>query len=159
MFVVPPDSRFGQADFVMPCSVCLVVVEEDGGTEPVGVQGHPVGPGQELPSPLNGLGLEIISEREVSQHLEKGVVVGGYTDVADVAGSQAHLAGRGPGEVQWTDAQELVLELVHSCRREQHGRVVGGDQHIGRAAGVTLGLEEREVPLADFVGIHRGRIG
>jgi len=42
---------------------------------------------------MNGLCLKIISERKISQHLKKGAMTGCLTDILNVAGTDALLAG------------------------------------------------------------------
>ena len=103
---------------------------------------------------MDRLALEVVAEAEIAQHLEKRVVVGGAADVLDVAGAQALLAGRGPGEIELALAQEVVLELVHAGRREQHRGVPARHQHVAGAADAALGLEERQIFFAKFVGFH-----
>ena len=144
-----------ELDLVGPDAGRLVVVEVDRGREPLGVQAEPLLVGQELPRPVDRLALEIVAEAEVAQHLEEGVVVGRAADVVDVAGAQALLAGRRPGELQLAAAEEVVLELVHAGRREQHRGVPAGDQHVAGPADASLGLEEGQVFFAEFVGFHR----
>ena len=137
-----------QLDLVQPDAGRLVVVEVDRGREPFGVQPEPLLAGQKLPRPVDGLALEIVAEAEVAQHLEEGVVVGGAADVVDVARAQAFLAGRGPGELQLAAAEEMVLELVHAGRREQHRGVPAGHQHVAGPADAALGLEEGQIFFA-----------
>ena len=103
---------------------------------------------------MDRLALEIVAEAEVAQHLEEGVVVGGAADVVDVAGAEAFLAGRGPGELQLAAAEEMVLELVHAGRGEQHRGVPARHQHVAGPADAALGLEEGQVFFAEFVGFH-----
>ena len=121
----------------------LVVVQVDRGREPVGVEAQPLLRGEEFPSPVDGLALEIVAEAEVAQHLEEGVVIGRAADVVDVAGPQALLAGRGPGEFQLATAEEVVLELVHAGRGEEHRGVPAGHQHVARRGGRTLWMRKR----------------
>ena len=144
-----------QLDLVEPDAGRLVVVEIDRGRELFRRRrpSHFL-LGQELPGPVDRLALEIVAEAEVAQHLEERVVVGGAADVVDVAGAQAFLAGRGPGELQLAAAEEVVLELVHAGRREQHRGVPAGHQHVAGPADAALGLEEGQVFFAEFVGFH-----
>ncbi len=92
--------------------------------------------GEKLPRPVDRLALEVIAEAEVAQHLEKRVVIRRAADVVDVAGPQALLAGRGPRELQLHLAQEVVLELVHAGRREQHA--TGPTSARARRSGTRL---------------------
>src|SRR5690606_20276028 len=52
--------------------------------------------GEELPGPRNDLGLEVVTEGEVAQHLEEGAVTGGLADLFDVEGADALLAADCP---------------------------------------------------------------
>ncbi len=109
---------------------------------------------QELPGPADRVALEIVAEAEVAQHLEEGVVIGRAADVVDVAGAEAFLAGRGPGELELAAAEEVVLELVHAGRGEQHRGVPSRHQHVAGPADAALGLEEGQIFFAEFVGFH-----
>ena len=142
------------ARVLQPDAGRLVVVEIDRDREPLGVQPEPFLAGQELPGPVDGLALEVVAEAEVAQHLEERVVVGRAADVVDVAGAEALLAGRGPGELELAAAEEVVLELVHAGGREQHRGIPARHQHVAGPADAAFGLEEGEVLFAEFVGFH-----
>ena len=103
---------------------------------------------------MNGLLLEVVSKREVAEHLEERVVIGGDPDVTDVPRSQTFLRGRRPRELNRSDPEELVLELVHSCRREQDGRIVLRHEHVRRPPNAALGLKERQILFTQFVSLH-----
>ena len=122
--------------------------------QPCGIDAQPFFVGEKLPGPVDGVALEIVAETEVSQHLEERMVIGGPADVLDVAGSQTFLAGGRPRVVQLDLAQEVVLELVHTRRREQHAGIPSGDQHVASDARVALGFEEGQVLFAKFVRLH-----
>src|SRR5699024_12233120 len=93
---------FGDADLVPPDGEGLVVgggglvAGKHGGVEPVGLQAHPLGGGEELPGPVDGVPLEVVAEGEVAQHLKVGAVAGGVADVLDGAGADALLVGGHP---------------------------------------------------------------
>ena len=103
---------------------------------------------------MDRLALEVVAEAEVAQHLEERVVKGRAADVVDVAGAEALLAGRGPGELELHLAQELVLELVHPGRREQHRRIPAWARARRSAAFAAFGFKEGEILFANFVGLH-----
>ena len=128
------------------------MIDRDG--QPLGVEAEPFLAGQELPGPVDGFALEVVAEAEIAQHLEERVVIGRAADVVDVAGPQALLAGRGPGEFELALAEEVVLELVHAGRREQHRGIPARHQHVAGPADAALGLEERQILFAQFVGFH-----
>ena len=75
--------------------------------------------GDELPSVVDGLALEVVAEGPVTQHLEEGVVIGVQADVFEVvmltAGADALLGvGRAAGGVRALRlAEEDRDELVH----------------------------------------------
>ena len=114
--------------------------------------------GQELPGPVDRFLLEVIAEREVAEHLEERVVIRRDADVADVAGAQALLAGGGRGELERADAEELVLELVHSGGREQHGLVPARDEDVARPADAAFGLERTARYFSRSSSVFIGRV-
>ena len=153
----PLDLVRRQLDVAGPDLGGLVVVVIDRDEQPVGIEAQPLLVGQKLPGPVDRLALEIVAEAEVAQHLEKRVVIGRAADVFDVAGAQAFLAGRGPGEFELHLAQEMILELVHARRREQHRGIPAGHQHVARPADAALGLEKGQIFFTQFVGFHKDR--
>ena len=114
--------------------------------------------GQELPGPVDGLGLEVVAEAPVAEHLEHRVVVGVVSDFFQVVVLAAHaqaLLRVGGAQVRGLGvAQEDVLELVHAGVGEHQGGVVLDDHRRGRHDGVALGCEEVEEFLSDFLGGH-----
>ena len=80
------------------------------------------------------VGLEVVAEREVAEHLEERVVAQRRPDVVEVvvlaADAHALLRGRGARVVALLPAEEHVLELVHPGIREQQRR----DRRPARAA-------------------------
>jgi hypothetical protein len=151
----PRDLRRQHADLVGPDAESLVVVLVDADRELLGGDVQPIPGGEKLPGPVNRFPLEVVAEREVAEHLEERVVPRRAAHVVDIAGPQALLAGRGPGELELALPQEVILELVHARRREQHRRIPAGHEHVARAADAALRLEEGEVGFAKFVGLHR----
>src|SRR5690606_32312397 len=71
----------------------LVVVTIDSDEESLRVEPQPLFRGRELPSPLGGVKLEVVTEREVAEHLEERVMPEGSADVLDVVDAQALLGG------------------------------------------------------------------
>ena len=114
--------------------------------------------GQQFPGPVDGLGLEIVAETPVAQHLEHGVVPSvvahGFEVIVLSADAQALLAVGGAGELRGGVAQENVLELVHARVGEHQGRVVLDDHRGGGDHGVALGGEEVEILPAYFLCCH-----
>ena len=127
----------------------LGVACEDGDPEVVGVDPHVVE--DELPGELDRTLLEVLTEREVAEHLEEGQVIRVEPDLVDVGGAEAFLR-RG----QERCGRPLVSEEERHQRLHagavQQRRVVplGRDERAGRVPFVPLRLEEREKPLAEL---------
>ncbi|MNJ33077.1 hypothetical protein D3C77_277560 [compost metagenome] len=148
---------FGNADFLGPDVVCLIVAGIDGDPEFLFRQVQHLG--QEGPGVGDGVFLEIVTEAEVTQHFEEGVVTGGVADVFQVAvlatGAHALLAAGRAGVGALFLAKEAVLELVHPRVGEQQGRVVARNQGAGGNSGVSLLFEEAKEGFTDFCAFHR----
>ena len=155
------DSRLGHE--LPPDGVRLVVAgdavlaPEHGHVEPLGRQ--PPGLGQQLPGEGDGVGLEVVAEREVAEHLEERVVAERGAHVLEVvvlaADPHALLRGGRPPVVAALRAQKDVLELVHAGVGEQQRRIAGGHERRARHDAVALRAEVVEKALADLGGRHR----
>jgi hypothetical protein len=125
----------------------------NGVDQPVGLDG--VGLGQELVGEGDGVGLEVVAEREVSQHLEERLVARGAAHVLQVIvlapGAHALLRAGGAREGRLGLAGEEVLELVHPGVGEQQRRIVERDQRrAGRLLMAALGeVVEEGAPSVD----------
>ena len=76
------DACAGHADGVRPDVGRLVVVGVHGDPEAVAVEAEALG--EQLPGPRDGLGLEVVTEAEVAEHLEEAQVLGRTPDLLDV---------------------------------------------------------------------------
>ena len=81
---------FCHTDLLRPHVIGLVIVFKDGYIQLI--CRHLQHLGEELPGPCDCLDLEVIAEREVSQHLEECAVAGCLTDIFDIAGTDTFLA-------------------------------------------------------------------
>ena len=92
--------------------------------------------GDQIPGELDRAVLEIVAEREVAEHLEKGVMPRGVADIVEVvvlaAGAHAFLRGGGALIGPLLDAGEDVLELHHAGIGEHQRRVVARHQRRRR---------------------------
>ena len=131
----------------------------DGGIEPVG--GEAPAFDDEFPGPGDGFFFEVVAEGPVSEHFEKGVVVGVVADILEVvvfaAGADALLgigcAGRIVGSL--FGAEEVGHELVHPGIGEEEARGLGEDGSGGHD-GVLLFLKELEEACANLSRSHDG---
>ena len=143
------DPLGGDADLLIPNGKGFLVVFIDGGVEPVRLQAHHLG--QKFPTPGNGLVLEIVAKGEVAQHLKVSAVAGGLTDVLNVAGADALLAGADPAAGGLHLALEIGLHGGHAGVDQQQGLVILGDQRKAGQAQMTLTLEEGQEHLPQLV--------
>jgi len=141
-FVHPRNPAHRESDFLVPNFGGFVIVFVDRYGQSIWIDPEPLFIGEQLPSPLDGFVFKIIAKAEVAEHLEERVVISGSADVIDITGSQALLACRRPGEVEFDLTQEMVFELVHPRRRKKYRGIPGRHQHITGLPMVSLGLEE-----------------
>jgi hypothetical protein len=124
------DALVAEARHLLPQPEGLVVVGEDGRAQTLALEAEL--PGQQLPRVGDRVGLEVVAEREVAEHLEERVVTGRAAHVLEVvvlaARPHALLAGRRADVVAALVAQEHALELHHARVREQQGGIVRGHE-------------------------------
>ena len=91
------------------------IAGEDGRPDPVAVEPHLLG--RELPGEVDRAVLEVVAEREVSEHLEHRRVPGGQADLVQIgvlaAGAQHLLHGREPRRGRLLRAGEVRLQRLH----------------------------------------------
>ena len=117
--------------------------------------------GQQLPGPLDGLALVVVAERPVSEHFEKGVVVGVATHLFQVVvlarNADALLDVRRPLVRPLADAQEHILELVHAGIGEEKRGVVLRHHRCARNDGVAVPAEKLKKGGTNLRCCHRFR--
>ena len=145
------DPLGGDADLVVPDVPRFVVAFKHRGIQAVGLQAHPLGAGQELPAPGDGLVLEVVAEGEVAQHLKIRAVAGGLAHVLDIAGADALLAGADAAAGRLLLALKPGLHGGHAGVDEQDGLVVLGHQRKAGQTQVALCLEELQEQLPQLV--------
>ena len=150
------DPLGGHADLVAPDGLGLVVTEVNRHPQALGVEAERAG--HELPGPGAGVGLEVVAEAEVAEHLEEGQVPGGAPDLVEVVvlatGPDALLDGDGPRERGLLLTGEVRLERNHARHREQQGEVVGDEAGRGMVGMAPLD-EEVDEGFADLGRGHR----
>ena len=143
---------------IFPDGVGLVVFKVHRGIQ--FFSGQLVNRGQQLPSPVQALFLEIVAKAPVAQHLEEGVVARGVAHVFQVvvlaAGAQAGLYGRGAHIGALVGAQKHILELHHARVGEHQRGVIAWHQRAGGDHRVALGGKEVEEGFANVGNTHYG---
>jgi hypothetical protein len=151
------DPLRGDADRVTPDGFGLVVGLVDGHPQPLRIETQHLG--VELPGERDGLGLEVIAEREVAQHLEEREVAVRAADVVQVVvlspRADTFLARGRAGVRRRLLAGEVRLERDHPGDGEEH-RLVVRDQARARDQGVAARNEEVEEGGAQLVRGHLG---
>ena len=154
----PDDTVSRNSDFLVPDIEGFVIFGVYGYPEFLLGQVQPVLAGQKCPGVVDRFALEVVTEAEVAQHFEEGVVTSGVAHVFQVVvlatRADAFLGGGCPGVVTLFTAQEQVLELVHSRIRKQQCGVVRRYQRTTWNNGVALLLEIIEERLSQLCGFH-----
>jgi hypothetical protein len=127
----------------------LRIPREDADPEARGIELHVLE--DELPCKLNRALLEVLTEREVAEHLEERQMRSVEPDLVDVIRAEALLHGRQQECRRLLAAEEERHQRLHSRRREQRAAIVGSrSQRGGRAKCVALRLEEGAKPRAQL---------
>src|ERR1039458_6302919 len=119
--------------------------------------------GDELPGEADRLGLEVVAEGKIAEHLEERVMARGVADLLEVvvlsAGAHALLArGRAAIAVgRRLVTEEYLLELHHPRVGEQQGGIVAGNERRTGPDDVVLAREVVEEAAADLGGLHAGK--
>jgi len=147
------DARFRQAGDALPQRERVVVVVIDRHPQPVLRQTEFLG--DQVPGELDRQRLEIVAEREIAEHLEKGVMARGVADVVEVvvlaAGAHAFLRGDGAVVGPPLDAGEDVLELHHAGVGEHQRRIVARHERTRWHDLVAVPGEEVQEARSDLV--------
>ena len=147
-----------QTDFLGPDVVCLVIFRIHRGQQLF--LGQLVHLCQQLPCPLEGFTLEVVTKRPVAQHFEEGMVACGVTHILQVivlaTCTQAGLHRCSSVVRAFVGTQEHILELDHARVGEHQCGVVAGHQRTGFHDGVALGCKKFQERLAD---VRNGEFG
>ena len=156
LFVHAREALRVDLDLLEPKIGRLVIVPEDGDPKFLGRDLQRAG--DEVPGERDGLGLEVVAEAEVAEHLEESVVPRRVADVLEVvvlaAGPHAALAADRTPVAALVLAEENVLELDHAGVREQERRVVARHERRARHDLVAARAEELQERRPELVGTH-----
>ncbi len=112
-----------------------------------------LGLGDQFPGHLDGALLEVVTEREVAEHLEEGAVAGGLADLLDVEGTHALLCRDGPAVGGLLVAHEVGLERHHAGVDEEQRRIVVEQRRAGDHF-VIVAREMLQERVADVRCLH-----
>ena len=119
-----------------------------GGVDPPGARHEP-------PGKLDRAGLEVVANRKVAHHLEEGQMASGLTDLVNVGRAEALLHTRQTLLRRLLNAEEVRLERLHTCGRQQDRRIERGRHETrGRHDEMTVLLEVGSKRGTDLVGQH-----
>ncbi len=159
LFAEAHDARGVHPDLFRPDIEGLVVILIDRHPQPVDRKLHHLR--AELPRPRGRLVLEIIAERKIAQHLEKGAVPVGDTHPVDIRRADAFLTGGHPLARRGHLPGEIFLHGRHAGIDQQKAVVSLRDQGEARQPQMALGFKKRQIFLADFVQsrpLHQSKI-
>ena len=108
---------------------------------------------QQIPREVNSTFLEIVTEGEVTVHLEERTVASRLTHVVNVVGTDALLHRRSPGPRRRLNAHDVGNEGDHARDRKKNRRL-RGHQGNGRTNLMPLLLEVLKPTGADFRRTH-----
>ena len=146
------DALVGQAGDLLPETGRIVVGMIDGDEKPRGIEAEL--PRDQVPGQFDGDILEIVAERKIAEHLEKGVMARGVADIVEIivlaAGAHAFLRRHGARVIALFQAGEDVLELHHAGIGEHQRRVVARHERTGwhDLMSVTVEIVEKSRPYA-----------
>ena len=134
----------------------LVVGVVHGSVEPLRLQAQSAD--HQLQGELDGLGLEVVADAEVAQHLEERQV-GRVADLLDVGRPERLLGGGQPPAGGRSLAGEVGLELHHPSDGQEHRRIAHRYQRGAGHPEVVLALEVAEKGLSYLVAGHGHGVG
>ena len=150
VLAVAIDLRVGQAD-LLPLVVGEIVVGEHGGDEPLRRNADHVC--HEFPGPRLRLGLEVVAEREVAQHLEHRQMRS-VADLVDVSRAKALLDRCQAMMRRLRLAEEVRLERHHAGTGEEQRGVPGRRQRCRRNGEVVAINKKIRECLANRLCVH-----
>ena len=155
------DFLVGQAADLAPQVECIVIVDIDSNEQAIGGDAEFLG--HQPPRKLDRALLEIIAEREIAEHFEKGVVARCIADIVEVvmlaARAHAFLRRHRARIGALLQAGKDVLELHHAGIGEHQGRVIARHERRRGDDLVSLARQIAEKGRSDFIDAgHFGQL-
>ena len=145
-----------QSDPLIPQFISLIIIEINCRIKPV--FGHPVDFCNQSPSIIDRVFFEIVPERKISQHFKECVMFVCDPNLFEVVMFSAYthtLLNRSrPFVAPFFQSEKHILELVHSCIREQNCGIILRKKR-GTSYDFVISIREKvEERLPDLLGFH-----
>jgi hypothetical protein len=148
-FAKAHDMLLGNAYFIFPDVVCLVVLLVNGG--PKKVAGDLESFREKFPSPFKSFFFEVVAEREVAEHFEECTVASCKANVLYIVCAYALLACSHTSAGRFCFTREVFFERCHARNDKEKGFIAFGYKGVTSAAQVTFAFEEAKVFCAQVV--------
>ena len=140
------DSILGAPDLFDPDVACVLILMMNGDDQSIRIDAELFG--DELPSALDRLALEVITKRKISEHLEECVMPRTWTHVLQVvvlpADAHAFLTRCGARVSPLLLSHKDVLEWDHPCVDEQERGIVWHERCARNDLVVSTSIELKE---------------
>ena len=152
LFSETENAVFGKADYVVPNIISLVVVLINGDVEFIFRKFDNFG--KIFPSPRNNFFFEVVSEGEVTEHFEISSVAVVLTNVVDIGGTDAFLAGGYSVARGFFLAKEPFFHRCHTGVDEKKALIIFGEKGKAGKPFVTFAFKKAEEAFADVIYAH-----
>ena len=143
------DSLFGKTNVILPDVIGLIIIQIDGSPKPVDRQIQHFG--QKFPAPGQRLLLEIVAERKVAHHFEKGTVTCCVADILQIRRTDAFLACGHAGCGRCLLPGEKWLQRRHTRIDDEQALIMIRNQRIAVRPIVTFGLIKAEKAFSNLI--------
>ena len=130
------------ADFLCPYIISLVVVKINAYIKLLGIHLHYLG--AEFPCPCDGVMLEIITEREIAEHLKICAVTCSLSDILNIGCSDTLLTCCNSRSRRGDLAGKILFHRRHTCVDKQKALVALRNKRKTRKSQMTLALVKRK---------------
>ena len=143
------DALRGDPDVLIPDLIRFIVIHVDRRIQAVLVQTYHLR--QKFPRPVECFLFKIISKGKIAEHLKKCSMPGRFSDILDISGTDALLAGRDPAPGRSLRSGKPRLHRCHTCVDQKQTLVIMRNQREARKHQVPLALKKFQVHPAQFI--------
>ena len=135
--------------FFIPDIKCFIIIHIHGWIQAIRIQSNYFR--QEFPGPVDGFMLEIISKREVTQHLKECTMTCGLTYILNIAGTNTLLAGSYTPSWRDLSSCKIRLQRSHTCIDQQQTLVILWYEGKAFHNQMAFALEKVQIHLTKFI--------